>query len=123
MAARRKPDAEEEPSRVAGGCVLVVLGGVVDAVAWAADEAAGVLLLVAVGTFALWRSARRVSDSSAPPPPGEDRPSCDECAGHTLIGVTPSELQKGMLIYTSAASEDSNRTHVHVVNTADETHA
>ncbi|GGQ48698.1 hypothetical protein [Streptomyces asoensis] len=123
MAARRKPDAEEEPSRVAGGCVLVVLGGVVDAVAWAADEAAGVLLLVAVGVFALWRSARRVSDSSAPPPPGEDRPSCRECAGHTLVSVTPLAGQKGMWIYSSAPPEESNYTHVHIERAADEARA
>lgn len=62
-------DAEEEPSRVAGGCVLVVLGGALVAVAFAVDEAAGVLLVVALGVVALYRSARRVSDSSATPPP------------------------------------------------------
>ncbi|MFI1726893.1 hypothetical protein [Streptomyces sp. NPDC020489] len=76
----RKPtpvEEPEEPSRVAGACVLVVLGGVLVAVAFAVDEAVGVLLVVVVGVVALWRSARRMSDSSAtpPPPPVEDEPA------------------------------------------------
>ncbi|WP_330349259.1 hypothetical protein [Streptomyces sp. NBC_00582] len=61
--------AEEEPSRAAGACVLVVLGGVLVAVLFAVDEAVGVLGVVLAGTVALYRSARRVSDSSTPPPP------------------------------------------------------
>ncbi|MFD0138012.1 hypothetical protein ACFVIL_29230 [Streptomyces sp. NPDC127159] len=62
-------EGEGERSRAAGACVLVVLGGGVVAVAWAVDEAAGVLLLIVSGVFALWRSVRRMSDSSATPPP------------------------------------------------------
>ncbi len=112
---------EEEPSRAAGACVLVVLGGVVVAVLFAIDEAVGVLGVVLAGTVALYRTARRVSDSSAPPPPEEERPSCRECAGHTLVSVTPSGGQKGMLIYTSAPPDRPNHTHVHVVHTTDET--
>lgn len=61
-------DADEERSPLAGACVLVVLAGVVVAVAFAVDEAAGVLLVVVAGAVALWRSARRLSDSSATPP-------------------------------------------------------
>ncbi|MEU9656720.1 hypothetical protein [Streptomyces chartreusis] len=71
MAKKRKPvdDETEEPSRVAGGCVLVVLAGGLVAVAFAIDEAVGVLLVVVAGAVALYRSARRMSDSSATPPP------------------------------------------------------
>ncbi|MGW2379292.1 hypothetical protein [Streptomyces sp. NPDC001658] len=113
----KKPDVEEfdEPSRAAGACVLVVLGGVVVGVAFAIDEAVGVLLVVVAGAVALWRSARRVSDSSATPPPEEGRPVCRECAGHELVSVTPLEGREGMLIYTSAAPDSPNHTHVHIV--------
>ncbi|WP_069773046.1 hypothetical protein [Streptomyces sp. LUP30] len=114
--------AEEEPSRAAGGCVLVVLAAVVVGAAFAVDEAVGVLGVVVAGTVALWRCARRVSDSSAPPPPGVDRPSCRECAGHEPLSATPLEIQKGMLIYTSATPDRPNYTHVHIERTADETH-
>jgi hypothetical protein len=105
----------EEPSRAAGGCVLVVLGGVAVAAAFAVDEAAGVLGVAAVGWVALWRSARRLSVSSATPPPQPERPSCRECAGHELVEVTPSETQKGMLIYKSAPPDRPNHTHIHMV--------
>jgi hypothetical protein len=60
--------AEEEPSRAAGGCVLVALAGVATGAAFAIDEAVGVLAVVLAGWVALWRSARRLSDSSATPP-------------------------------------------------------
>lgn len=116
----RKKQAAPEPeesSRAAGACVLVVLGGVVVAAAFAIDEAAGVLFVVAAGTFALWRSVRRTANPA--PPPGEERPSCRECAGHGLLSVTPLKgPQKGMLIYTSAAPDSPNRTHVHVAKEA-----
>lgn len=64
--------AEEEPSRTAGACVLVVLAAVVTAVVFAVSPTAGVLFVWVVGVVALWRAARRLSDSSAtPPPPSE----------------------------------------------------
>lgn len=116
MAAKKRAEEPEgEPSRAAGACVLVVLGGVVVGVAFAVDEAVGILTVVAAGAVALWRSARRVSDSSAPPPPEEGRPSCSECAGHELVSVTPLEGQKGMLIYKTAPPDRPNHTHVHIV--------
>ncbi|MEV5953742.1 hypothetical protein AB0M11_08185 [Streptomyces sp. NPDC051987] len=115
-AQKRAEEPEEQPSRAAGACVLVVLAGVVVAVLFAISDALAVLVLVTAGTFALWRAARRrVSDSSATPPPEEGRPSCRECAGHELVSVTPSETQKGMLIYTSASADRPHHTHVHVV--------
>lgn len=71
MAAKKKRESEppEEPSRTAGACVLVVLAGVVTAVVFALSPTAGVLSVWVVGVVALWRSARRLSDSSATPPP------------------------------------------------------
>lgn len=69
---RRRDEEQEEPeeerSPLAGGCALVFLGGVLVGVAFAVDEAVGVLFVVITGAVALWRSARRMSDSSAPPP-------------------------------------------------------
>ncbi len=83
---------EEQPSRAAGACVLVVLAGVLVAVAFAVDEAAGVLLIVTTGTVALWRSARRVSDSSATPPPASEPSSEDVYARET---TRVREVRKG----------------------------
>lgn len=119
----KKPAVEEtdEPSRAAGACVLVVLAGAVVGVAFAVDEAAGVLLVVAAATFALWRSARRMSDTSATPPPQEGRPSCRECAGHELVSVTPLEGQKGMVIYKTAPPDRPGHTHLHIAREVNET--
>ncbi|MFH9012522.1 hypothetical protein ACH4C6_14175 [Streptomyces sp. NPDC017943] len=64
-------------------------------------------------------TAWHMSDSSATPPPLPPRPSCRECAGHELVGGTPSEPQKGMLIYTVADPERPNHTHVHVEHSSD----
>ncbi|GAA0359084.1 hypothetical protein PV735_11305 [Streptomyces turgidiscabies] len=118
MAAKEKPDEpSDEPSRTAGACVLVVLVGAVTAVVFAVSPTVGVLALWAVGILALWRTARRrMSDSSATPPPQADRPSCDECAGHELVSVAPLEGQKGMLIYTTAAPGLPNYTHIHIAS-------
>lgn len=122
MAAKKKPAAEpEEPSRAAGACVLVVLGGIATAIVFAVSAAAGVLALWAVGIFALWRAARRMSDSSATPPPEEWRPSCKKCAGQELLSVTPSETQKGMWIYSFALAKRPGHTHVHTVEEVNET--
>lgn len=120
---RRKqtePEPEEVPERsaAAGAVVFTILGtGAVGGIV-AVSSTVGVLGLWAVGTGALWWAMRRpVSDSSAPPPPREERPSCDECAGHSLIGVTPLEGQKGMLIYKSAPPDRPNHTHIHLAPT------
>ena len=97
--------AEESVQRspLAGGCVLVVLAGVVLAAVWV------------VGVAAVWWSARRrVSVSSAPPPPRSGRPSCRECAGHTLVDVTPLEGEEGMLIYKTVPPDRPNHTHIHI---------
>lgn len=113
--------AEEEPSRAAGGCVLVLSAGIAVGAAFAVDEAVGVLAVVVTGWAAVYRSARRMSDTPATPPPQEGRPSCRECAGHELVSVTPLAGQKGMLIYTSAPPDQSNYTHVHIAEEVTET--
>ena len=71
---------EEGRSPAAGACVLVVLSGVLVAVAFAIDEAAGVLLVVVVAVVALYRAARRMPDSSATPPPRGVAPDSGEAA-------------------------------------------
>ncbi|GGY27517.1 hypothetical protein [Streptomyces djakartensis] len=107
---------QEEPSWVAGAVVLAALGGGALAVVFALAVEAGVLAVWVAAVAAVWWSARRrVPDSSATPPPQEGRPSCRECAGHELIDVTPSETQKGMLIYKSAPPDRPNHTHIHIV--------
>lgn len=114
--AKEKEVLEDAPSRAAGACVLVALAGVCLAVVFAASTEAGVLAVWVAGVAAVWWAARRrVSGSSAPPPPGELRPSCRECAGHELVDVTPSETEKGMLIYKTSPPGRPNHTHIHIV--------
>lgn len=81
MSRKKKTEEEpEEPSRAAGACVLVLLAVIVVAVTLRLSVTIGVLALWFAGALALWRSARRMSDSSAtPPPPSPD----DEYAGHS----------------------------------------
>lgn len=75
---------DEQPSKAAGACVLVVLGGVALAVVWAASPEAGVLTVWGVGTIALWKAARKpVSDSSATPPAPPEPVSKDVFARET----------------------------------------
>ncbi|MFE9922288.1 hypothetical protein ACFYQA_12045 [Streptomyces sp. NPDC005774] len=95
MAAKER--AVEEPSRAAGGCVLVVLGGGALAAVFAASEEAGVLTVWAVAVTALWRAARKpVADAANPaPPPGSAPLSEGEEAGHNGVRV---ERREGMLI-------------------------
>lgn len=72
--------SEEEPRRAGGGCVLVVLGGGAMAAVFAVSPIAGVLTVWVVGVVAVWLAARRMSDSSATPPPAL---SGDVYAGHS----------------------------------------
>ncbi|MET7944266.1 hypothetical protein [Streptomyces sp. NPDC005302] len=112
---KKTPEPEpEERSAAAGACVLIVLAGVVIAVAFACSPIAGVLGLWVAGAVLLWRSARRVSDSSATPPPREGLPSCRKCAGQELVDGAPSEPQKGMLIYRFALPKRPGHTHIHI---------
>ena len=112
---KAQQEEPEERSRAAGACLLFVLAGAAVAVVFAISTAAGVLSLWAVGVLLLWRAAnRRVSDSSATPPPRSGRPSCADCAGHSLVSVTPSGTEKGMLIYASAPPDRPNHTHIHI---------
>lgn len=96
---------EEEPERslAAGGCVLVVLGGVVLGVVFAVSATAGVLTVWVVGVAALWRCARRMSDSSATPPPPS---SGDVYAGHSdEIDRVQEGPGEGMSIIYAVRSE------------------
>ncbi|MFI8104719.1 hypothetical protein [Streptomyces sp. NPDC086023] len=79
------PETEEErPSPVAGGCMLVGLACVILAAVFAVSPEAGVLAVWAVGAGAVvWAVRRRVSDSSATPPPEGVAPSGDVFAGET----------------------------------------
>ncbi|GAB2328463.1 hypothetical protein [Streptomyces variabilis] len=78
---RRKPrpePAEErpaEPSRTAGYCVLVVLGGAALAAVWAASAEAGILACWAVAIAAVWRAARRRKGPDLPLPSPTAPPS------------------------------------------------
>lgn len=113
--AKEREVIEDAPSRAAGACVLAVLAGVALAVVFAVSVEAGILAVWVAGGSAVWWSARRrMSDSSATPPPGEGRPSCRECAGHELVSVTPLESEKGMLIYKTAPPDRPNHTHIHI---------
>lgn len=107
MSAEETP--EEQPSRAAGACVLVVLAGVVVAVAFAIDEAVGVLFVVVVGTFALWRSARRMSVSSATPPPRGVAPDSGEAARRRAAKARGAYDPIGvMCIYHEPRDEEVN---------------
>lgn len=95
--------------------MLIGLAGGATAAVFAISTEAGVLGVWVVGGVVLWRSVRRgVSDMPATPPPGEERPYCDECAGHELVSVTPLESRKGLSIYKTAPPDRPNHTHIHV---------
>lgn len=100
----------EEPSRAAGGCVLVLLGGALVAVAFAVDEAAGVLLVVAVGAVALYRSARRKGpDLALPSPtvaPSRNDVSADELRKAARAAYDPN----GVMCIVHAPRETPNQT-------------
>lgn len=90
--------------RIAGSLFVVVFYGSI------VQRAYGLIYLVPV----VWAiGAWQMSDTSATPPPGGGAPSCAKCAGHEPVRVTPSEAQKGMLIYTFALPDRPNHTHVH----------
>jgi hypothetical protein len=90
---------------------ILRLAGLWFAVAYACYWAP--ILYLGVGAwFVFW--VRRGTPSTAPPPPAPVRPSCDVCAGHELLDVTPLEGRKGMWIYKSAPLDRPNHTHIHI---------
>jgi hypothetical protein len=101
----RKQQAEEEPaepSRTAGGCVLVLLVTVVVAVTFRLSATVGILALWLVGTVTLWRAARRrMSDSPATPPPRGVAPSGDVYAGERceVARVVPIAEGVGFILH------------------------
>lgn len=107
MAAKTKAPEESEPSRAAGGCVLLVLAVVVVAGVFAASPAAGVLGLWIVGTVTLYRSVRRAANPAPPPlptPPLGDvsaggkerlaRVEYDPSGGRCTLHVTRDEVNE-----------------------------
>lgn len=70
----------------------------------------GIYLVPVVWAIGAWQ----MSDTSATPPPEEGHPSCRKCAGQEPVSVTPSELQKGMWIYSYALPKRPQHTHLHV---------
>ncbi|GGV34336.1 hypothetical protein GCM10010293_36770 [Streptomyces griseoflavus] len=105
MAARKKSaETEREPSRAAGGCVLVVLAGAALAGVFAASTEAGILTLWVVAAGALWRAARKkMPDAANPaPPPGSTPLSEAEEAGHGGVRV---ERRDGMLVLYDLSEE------------------
>lgn len=84
-------------SRLAGGCVLVILGGGAIAIVAAVAPEAAVLALWVVGFAALFRAVSRPNskiDNPSPPPP-----------------ETPDENEKPQF----RVVEDPNNPHRHVV--------
>lgn len=62
-------------SKLAGGCVVVVLAGAAVAVIASVAPGAAILGLWAVGLGALWQAVRKVPDGSHSPPPPDPLPS------------------------------------------------
>lgn len=91
--------------RIAGSVFVAVFYGSI------VQRAYGAIYLVPV----VWAiGAWQMSDTSATPPSGEGRPSCRKCTGQEPVSVTPSETQKGMLIYSFALPQRPNHTHIHL---------
>lgn len=98
----------EQRSKLAGGCVLVVLAGVGVAALFATSETAGVLLLWAAAAVALWRSAnRRVSDMPATPPPEEASPSGDVYTGETGQVARVEAISEGVAFIVHPVREET----------------
>ena len=110
MAAKEKPEASpEEPSRTAGACVLVVLVGAVTALVFVVSATAGVLALWAVGAGLLWRSARRrMSDSSATPPPRGVAPDSSIDAARSRARARGVYDPSGVMCVYQAPREEVN---------------
>jgi hypothetical protein len=99
--------AEEEPSQAAGACVLVTLGGGATAVLFAISPDVGVLLVWLVGAIALRRSARRMSDSPATPPPRGATPSGDVYAGETGEVARVAHSPEGVMCILHPARKEA----------------
>lgn len=89
-------EPDKAPSKATGACVLVALLVIAAAAVFAVSQTAGVLLTWSLGTFLLWRSARRVSVSSAPPPPEGVAPPEDVYARETGRVARVVDLSSGV---------------------------
>lgn len=84
----------QEPSRAAGSCVLVALGGAVIAAVFAASPSIGVLAVLGAGTTALWWSVRRPNKINNPSPPPPKTPSAN-----TEVQVREVGNGAGLIVY------------------------
>lgn len=96
-------------SPAAGACVLVVLGGGALAVVYAVSPTAAVFTIWGVGAVALWRSARRrMSDSSATPPPSGVDSDSDIAAARRRAKARGVYDPNGVMCILHAAPEEVN---------------
>lgn len=96
-------------SPAAGACVLVVLGGGAMAVVFAVSPTAGILTTWTVGTAALARAARRrMSDSSATPPPRGVAPSGEVYADESATGARVVRSPEGVMCTIHPVREEVN---------------
>ncbi|MEV6752367.1 hypothetical protein [Streptomyces sp. NPDC051214] len=111
MMAKEEPVEEPgEPSRTAGGCVLLVLAVVLVAVVFMVSPTVGLLALWAVGTLLLWRAARRMSVSSATPPPRGVAPDSDIDAARRRARARGAYDPNGVMCVYHAPREEVTET-------------
>ncbi|MCH0555800.1 hypothetical protein [Streptomyces sp. MUM 16J] len=110
-----REETEQHGNQAAGGCVLTLLATVTTAAVFRASLTAGTLAVWTAGLITLWRTTRRrMSDSSATPPPGPTTPLGSEEAGHSDTDGTTLVHREGMLIYLTPDPDNPHRTTVHV---------
>jgi hypothetical protein len=96
-------------SPAAGACVLVVLGVGALAVVYAVSPTAGVLTVWVVGTAALACAARRrMSDSSATPPPRGVAPGGDVYADESTEIARVVRSPEGVMCVVHPVREEVN---------------
>ncbi|MFD5900993.1 hypothetical protein ACFWHG_05775 [Streptomyces microflavus] len=89
QATKEAEGAAPEPSRTAGGCVLLGLAAIAVAALYAVSETALVLVGWAVGAAVLWRTVKRPTkiENHSPPPPRD--PSRNTNTQFTVVEDRP----------------------------------
>lgn len=96
-------------SPAAGACVLVVFAAATIGGTFAASPTVGVLLVWVCAMALLWRTARRrVSDSSATPPPLSPDASGDVYAGDTTRIARVERSPEGVMCILHPEREEVN---------------